>query len=64
MLIKRIIESINGWMKDEMLYDFDLKHCDDINKFVKDYMHCNIKHHVNINMTVVLGFLNCLLSLD
>ena len=34
-----IMESINGWMKDEMFYDFDLKHCDDINKFIKAYIH-------------------------
>lgn len=34
-----IMESLNGWMKDEMFYDFDLKHCDDINKFIKAYIH-------------------------
>ena len=34
-----IMESINGWIKDEMFYDFDLKHCDDINKFIKEYIH-------------------------
>ena len=34
-----IMESINGWMKDEMFYDFGLKHCDDINKFIKTYIH-------------------------
>ena len=34
-----IMESINGWMKDEMFYDFDLKHCDDINEFIKAYIH-------------------------
>ena len=33
-----IMESINGWMKDEMFYDFDLKHCHDINSFIKEYI--------------------------
>ena len=34
-----IMESINGWMKDEMFDDFELKKCDDINKFIKSYIH-------------------------
>ena len=34
-----IMESINGWMKDEMFGDFDLKNCDDINGFIKQYIH-------------------------
>ena len=34
-----IMESINGWMKDEMFGDFGLKHCDDINQFIKAYIH-------------------------
>ena len=34
-----IMESINGWMKDEMFDDFNLKHCDDINLFIKSYIH-------------------------
>ena len=34
-----IMESINGWMKDEMYQDFDLKHCDDIKTFIETYIH-------------------------
>lgn len=34
-----IMESINGWMKDEMYQDFDLKHCDDIKIFIETYIH-------------------------
>ena len=33
-----IMESINGWMKEEMFGDFGLKHCEDINEFVKAYI--------------------------
>jgi transposase InsO family protein len=34
-----IMESINGWIKEEMFYDFGLKHCNDINLFIKEYIH-------------------------
>ena len=33
-----IMESINGWMKEEMFHDFDLRHCDDINSFIQKYI--------------------------
>lgn len=33
-----VMESINGWIKDEMYADFDLKHCDDIKKFISSYI--------------------------
>ena len=34
-----IIESLNGWMKEEMFLDFQLRKADDINVFIKRYMH-------------------------
>lgn len=34
-----IMESINGWIKEEMFYDFNLKQCDDINLFIRMYIH-------------------------
>ena len=34
-----IMESINGWIKDELFYDFGLKHCDDINQLIKAYIY-------------------------
>ena len=33
-----VMESINGWIKDEMYVDFDLKHCDDIKTFIGSYI--------------------------
>ncbi len=34
-----IIESINGWFKEELIKDFNLYHCDDVHKTVKDFIH-------------------------
>ena len=34
-----IMESINGWIKDEMFQDFDLKNCDDVTMLVKEYIY-------------------------
>lgn len=31
-------ESLNGWIKEELFVDFDLKNCDDIPKLIKDYI--------------------------
>lgn len=33
-----VLESINGWIKDELILDFNLKKCDDIHKLIKDYV--------------------------
>ena len=33
-----VIESINGWIKDELILDFNLKKCDDIHKLIRDYV--------------------------
>ena len=34
-----IIESLNGWIKEEMVIDFNLYKTDDVHKTVKDYVH-------------------------
>lgn len=31
-------ESLNGWIKEELIVDFDLKHCKDVPKLIKDYV--------------------------
>lgn len=32
-------ESLNGWIKEELLIDFDLKKCDNIPKLIKEYVY-------------------------
>lgn len=32
-------ESLNGWIKEELFIDFDIKHCDDIHKLIKKYIY-------------------------
>lgn len=34
-----IIESLNGWIKDEMRIDFNLNAVEDITSFIKDYVY-------------------------
>lgn len=34
-----VIESINGWIKEEMEIDFDIKNCEDIYQFIDDYIY-------------------------
>lgn len=31
-------ESLNGWIKEELFIDFDLKHCDNISKLIEEYV--------------------------
>lgn len=33
-----IIESLNGWIKDELFYDFKLKSCDNVQNLIKKYI--------------------------
>ena len=33
-----IIESLNGWIKQEMIIDFELKKTNDIHKFIDNYV--------------------------
>lgn len=32
-------ESLNGWIKEELIIDFDLKHCKDVSKLIREYIH-------------------------
>ena len=32
-------ESLNGWIKEELIIDFDLKHCNDVPTLVEDYIY-------------------------
>jgi transposase InsO family protein len=31
-------ESLNGWIKEELFVDFNLKNCDDVPKLIEDYI--------------------------
>jgi transposase InsO family protein len=33
-----VMESINGWIKDELWFDFNLKKCEDIQQLIKEYV--------------------------
>ena len=32
-------ESLNGWIKEELFTDFDIKYCKDIPKLIDDYIY-------------------------
>ena len=32
-------ESLNGWIKEELFIDFDLKHCKDVQKLIEEYIY-------------------------
>lgn len=32
------VESLNGWIKDELIHDFNMKNCEDIYKLIDDYI--------------------------
>ncbi len=32
-------ESLNGWIKEELFIDFDLKHCEDVPKLIEEYVY-------------------------
>ena len=32
-------ESLNGWIKEELFIDFDLKRCSDVPKLIKEYIY-------------------------
>lgn len=34
-----IIEAVNGWLKEEMLLDFNMRQCDDLKQFLDDFVH-------------------------
>ncbi|MDD3478413.1 MAG: integrase core domain-containing protein, partial [Candidatus Izemoplasmatales bacterium] len=33
-----VLESINGWIKNELTIDFDMKNTKDIHKLIRDYV--------------------------
>ena len=32
-------ESLNGWIKEELIIDFDLKHCNNVPELIKEYIY-------------------------
>ena len=59
-----VIESLNGWIKDELMIDFDLKNADNIHKLIKDYVNyynsarlaCSLKYKSPIQFKTELDF--------
>lgn len=47
-----VIESMNGWIKDELMIDFDLKNTDNIHKLIKEY----VKYYNNIRLACSLKY--------
>ena len=45
-----IIESINGWIKDELYWDFDLKSVTDFPKFIDDYVYYFNNHRLSYKL--------------
>jgi len=36
-------ESLNGWIKEELFIDFNIKHCNDVPKLIEEYIFRNIR---------------------
>ncbi|HKL95580.1 MAG TPA: integrase core domain-containing protein [Haploplasma sp.] len=49
-----IIESFNGWMKNELEYDFKYKDKDDVYQVIEEY----INYHNNIRLSYALEYKN------
>ena len=49
-----VMESINGWIKEEMITDFKMRKCEDIFKFVDDY----VKYYNNERPAYSLNYKN------
>lgn len=47
-----VMESINGWIKDELRLDFNLKHTDNVHKLIKDY----VKYFNSIRLACALKY--------
>jgi len=45
-----IIESINGWIKEELYWDFDLKSVTDFPKFIDDYVYYFNNHRLSYKL--------------
>lgn len=60
-----IVESINGWIKDELRYDFDFYHCKDPHTMIRDYVNYfnnqrlaySLKYKTPIQYRTELGFI-------
>lgn len=57
-------ESLNGWIKEELFIDFDLKHCNDVHKLIEQYIYYYnnerpsyaLKYKTPIQFKLELGF--------
>lgn len=57
-------ESLNGWIKEELILDFDLKHCNDVPKLIAEYIYYfnnerpsyALKYKTPIQYKLELGF--------
>ena len=57
-------ESLNGWIKEELIVDFDLKHCKDVPKLIEEYIYYynnerpsySLKYKTPIQYKIELGF--------
>jgi transposase InsO family protein len=47
-----VIESMNGWIKDELVLDFDLRNNKNIHKLIRDY----VKYYNNIRLSYSLKY--------
>lgn len=49
-----VLESINGWIKDELMFDFNMKHSEYIQQTIKDY----VKYYNEIRTAYTLKYKN------
>jgi len=57
-------ESLNGWIKEELIIDFDLKNCDNVPKLIEEYIYYynnkrpaySLKYKTPIQYKIELGF--------
>ncbi|MFU8792451.1 MAG: IS3 family transposase [Acholeplasmataceae bacterium] len=47
-----VLESLNGWIKDELMFDFNLKRCKDITSLIKDY----VKYYNHVRTAYTLKY--------
>ncbi len=60
-----IIEALNGWIKDELKYDFDFYHCEDPKIVIKEFVHYfnhqrlaySLQYKTPIQFRTELGFI-------
>ena len=57
-------ESLNGWIKEELMLDFNLKQCDDVTKLIEEYIYYYnnerpsyaLKYKTPIQFKIELGY--------